>query len=447
MNCSKLAVNKGASYAEILNTKVSSTLIETNNSAIKELSVGDKSMHAVRLLYKGAWGIAHSYKPEYPILIKKAIKNARALNQKIKIKTLEPQRQFIDAEYVDDPREVNIEDKKQMLMSLDERAAHPKIKSLHLNYADKFIEYKFENSEGSSLIRKDSSMGLFSTAYAKEGGRSELFLEILRKRGAGYELMMEAPQTVRTSMKKAEMMLKAKYAKGGTFPIIIDQYLSGVFVHEAVGHACEADIVLNNGSVLGGKIGKTVGNGNVTIFDDGSLKEWGCAPFDSEGVKANHNILINKGVLEGCMHSRETASKMKAELTGNGRSQDPSMKVIPRMTNTVLHEGDSSFEEMLSKIKKGYYLKGSSGGQVDTAGGDFLFNAAEGYLIEKGKIKHMIKGVSLLGSILETLHHIHLVAQDTKYDTGHCGKAGQWVPVSSGSPHVLLDRAKIGGAK
>ena len=59
----------------------------------------------------------------------------------------------------------------------------------------------------------------------------------------------------------------------------------------------------------------------------------------------------------------------------------------------------------------------------------------------------IISYASLLGSILETLHNIKLIAQDTKYDTGYCGKAGQAVPVSCGSPHVLMDKAKIGGAK
>ena len=62
-------------------------------------------------------------------------------------------------------------------------------------------------------------------------------------------------------------------------------------------------------------------------------------------------------------------------------------------------------------------------------------------------IKSMIKDVSLLGSILDTLHNVKLIAKDPKYDTGYCGKAGQAVPVSCGSPHILLDKAKIGGQR
>lgn len=446
MDYAKLAIKKNASYAEILKTKFSTTSIETNNKQVKQFSTGERNIYAVRLLYKGSWGLAYSSKPGYPDLVMAAIKNAKSLRQKIKIKDANPVRSLIDTEYTVDPAEIGIEEKKTLLTSLDVRRGHPKIKSLRINYADNTVESQFENSEGSSITRKEVTIGLFSTAYAKEGKRIEHYMDLLRKR-SGYELMSDAEKTVQQSMDKAEKMLKARYAKGGVSTAILDQYLAGVFAHEAVGHACEADHILTNNSVLIGKLNQKIGNDNVTIFDDGNMNEWGYTPVDSEGAKANHTVLIKKGVLNSYLHNRETAHLLKSGLTGNGRSQQPGMRVIPRMTNTVIAEGDSSFEEMLQDMKKGYYLKGSSGGQVDPAGGDFLFNAKEGYYVEKGKIKHMIKDVSLLGSIIETLYNIQLAAKDTKCDTGYCGKAGQAVPVSCGSPHVLLKNAKIGGAK
>ncbi len=446
MNYLKLAMQKGASYAETLSTRITSTLIESNNKQIKELSSGETGIYAVRALYKGAWGLAYSSKPDFKGMVTSAIRNAKSIRQDIRIKYAEPTKMLIDAKYADNPLDIDIEDKKAMLLSLDDRRRYKKISSLTLNYADRTAENRLENTEGSSTTTSSVRTALFSTAYAKQGSKMEQFTSILRKR-AGYELMEKAQQTAQESMKKAEMMLSAKYAEGGTFPTIIDQHLAGVFAHEAIGHACEADLVLTGSSILAGKIGHKVGNETVTIFDDGGADAWGYTPVDSEGIKSHHTVLINKGMLQAYMHNRETAAISKAEPTGNGRSQDPSRRVIPRMTNTAIAEGDSSFEEMLSEVKKGYYLKGSSGGQVDTAGGDFLFNAREGYLIENHKIKHMIKGVSLLGSILETLHNIRLAARDTDYDTGFCGKADQAVPVACGAPHVLLDKAKIGGAR
>ena len=57
----------------------------------------------------------------------------------------------------------------------------------------------------------------------------------------------------------------------------------------------------------------------------------------------------------------------------------------------------------------------------------------------------MVRDVSLSGDILSTLHAISLVAGDRKMHQGFCGKGGQGVPVSDGSPHLLLTQAMVGG--
>jgi TldD protein len=38
------------------------------------------------------------------------------------------------------------------------------------------------------------------------------------------------------------------------------------------------------------------------------------------------------------------------------------------------------------------------------------------------------------------------VGDDLKLSSGRCGKAGQLVPVSDGSPHLLIEEATVGGA-
>ena len=57
-----------------------------------------------------------------------------------------------------------------------------------------------------------------------------------------------------------------------------------------------------------------------------------------------------------------------------------------------------------------------------------------------------MRDVSLSGKILETLLHVKAVGSDLKFNSGRCGKAGQLVPVSDGSPHLLVAEATVGGA-
>ena len=49
---------------------------------------------------------------------------------------------------------------------------------------------------------------------------------------------------------KAQRLLKAESAPSGKFKLIADPELTGVMIHEALGHATEADIILQNDNFL-----------------------------------------------------------------------------------------------------------------------------------------------------------------------------------------------------
>ena len=99
-----------------------------------------------------------------------------------------------------------------------------------------------------------------------------------------------------------------------------------------------------------------------------------------------------------------------------------------------------------AELGDGVYLAGSRGGQVSPGEGIFQFNAKRGYIVEKGEMTKLLRDVSLSGKILETLLHVKAVGSDLKFNSGRCGKAGQLVPVSDGSPHILVAEAMVGGA-
>jgi TldD protein len=101
---------------------------------------------------------------------------------------------------------------------------------------------------------------------------------------------------------------------------------------------------------------------------------------------------------------------------------------------------------MLEDIDFGVYLKGSKGGEVDTARGVFQFNAEEGFLIEKGELTKAVRDVSLSGKTLEILRRIDAIDRDLAIHIGYCGKASQMVPVGDGGPHVRT-YATVGGTQ
>ncbi|MBS3159996.1 TldD/PmbA family protein [Candidatus Woesearchaeota archaeon] len=438
----KLAEKNGCNFVELKESNSENNTICLEDREVKELSSITSSQFSVRVLYKNKIGFASSNKNNFKELINRAIKTTKSNEQEFNF-DFKPYKNKIKTKLKIDPNNISMEEKKNRLISLIKLKKHG-IQSLNLRYMDSIRRYKIINSLGTDLEFNDVMSGFLASAFAKKNDRIEQAWEV-EKNHFGYEIMNNAENIVMKAMRISIDLLNAKIARGGDFPVIIDQKLGGVFTHEAVGHACEADSILQRASILYNKKNARLGSDILNISDDGSILGNGFIPFDDDGVKSQKNKLIEDGILINFLHSFETASIMKEKLTGNGRAQDLSKRVIPRMTNTFTENGNSSFEEMLKEIKNGYYLKDSAGGEVNPTTGEFIFNSQFGYKIKNGELKHMVKKASLMGMILDILPRIMLIAKDLRLSSGNCGKSGQTINVCTGSPHILIEKAKIGG--
>ena len=343
------------------------------------------------------------------------------------------------------PEDIRTEDKVQLLREIEKFAKTEGIKSTRVSYSETILSTQYSSSEGNERTYQTVKSGFSISAVAADGGNYQAGRES-RFNIAGYEIFEKndpyalAQDAANTALE----LLNAKTPKGGAFPVVLDPELAGVFTHEAVGHASEADLVLQGDSVLAGKLGKQIASPKITVIDDPTLHEYGYYPFDAEGILSEKTVLIKDGVLNSYLHSRETAGIFGGE-SGNARAQGYAMPVV-RMSNTYIDKGDASFEEILEDIKDGIYLTGSRGGQVNTGEGVFQFNAEKGYRIKNGEITDLVRDVSLSGQTLDILNHIRLVGNDVKLHAGHCGKAGQTVPVTDGAPHISISKATVGGS-
>ena len=138
---------------------------------------------------------------------------------------------------------------------------------------------------------------------------------------------------------------------------------------------------------------------------------------------------------------------MNCPSTGNGRREGYAYLPMPRMTNTYMLAGTSSFDDIIQSVDYGLYAPNFAGGQVDITSGKFVFSTSEAYLIEKGKITTPVKGATLIGSGIETMQQISMVGNDLELDSGVgvCGKAGQSVPVGVGQPTLKVNNLTVGG--
>ncbi|MFA1622803.1 metalloprotease TldD [Rhizobium mongolense] len=252
------------------------------------------------------------------------------------------------------------------------------------------------------------------------------------------------------ALRQALVNLEAIEAPAGTMDVVLGSGWPGVMLHEAVGHGLEGDFNRKRTSAFAGLLGQMVAAPGVTVVDDGTIdSRRGSITIDDEGTPSGYNVLIENGKLVGYMQDRQNARLMGMQPTGNGRRQGYAHVPMPRMTNTYMLGGDKTPEEIIASVRKGIYAVSFGGGQVDITSGKFVFGCTEAYLIENGKIGAPIKGAMLIGNGPDAMKRVSMIGNDMKLDTGigNCGKAGQWVPVGVGQPHLRMDQVTVGGTK
>lgn len=421
-------------------------VIVMKDGKVQEITSGNNWGGCVRVLKNGAWGVSFTTNPgKMEDAGKSALKLANALDNDVKLADIEPTQDNVKSKAKLKLQDVSLDEKKESMSAAEKAANLETIVSTTVNYVDGEGTTIFVNSEGTELQIEESRVALFMNAVAASDGIIQ-FGHKSTGGAAGFEVIQkeDLEKFGRITAEKAVRLLKAELPPSGKFPVVMDPELTGVFIHEALGHASEADLILQNDSILKGKMGTQIGSSLVTIIDDATMDAFGYYPYDSEGVKTRKNILVKDGVLRSLLSSRETASQLDITPSGNARSVVGDQPIV-RMSNTYLQPGELKFEELIEDMDSGIYLKGSRGGQVDTGKGVFQFNAAESFLIEDGEVTNPLRDVSLSGNILEMLLKVDGLGSDFKMGVGFCGKSGQTVPVGDGGPHVRVKEATVGG--
>ena len=335
---------------------------------------------------------------------------------------------------------IDIEEKVGLLKEIEKELKADYIVSTRLSYIENIREFHYRNSSGDEVSYIVPRTGIAIQAVGKD--ETLQFLSKRLFRAGGYEVVSDdEPFDLAAEIAaKLKDLLHAFSPPSGKMPVLMDPSLGGVFIHEAFGHAVEADHLLRGASILK-ETGIRVGPEELYVYDDPLKEEFGFFPFDDEGVKARKKAVIEEGIFKEFLHSRETAKKLGGK-PGNSRSQGVAEPLI-RMSNTYIDEGSYSFDELLENVGNGVYLIGTRGGETNPATGHFQFSAQYGYLIIKGEIGKMIRDVSLSGHTLEILKNIK-IGKGVRFDPGFCGKAGQLVPVADGAPPTVVE-AFVGG--
>lgn len=248
-------------------------------------------------------------------------------------------------------------------------------------------------------------------------------------------------------VKNTAFLFDAIQPAGGEMPVVMGSGSSGILLHEAIGHAFEADFNRQKVSIFSDKLGKKICSDDISVVDDGTVM-WnrGSINIDDEGVPGQKTYMVKNGILHSYLHDRISAKYYKTAPTGNGRRESFRYMPLPRMRATYMEAGKSKETDIIASVQKGIYVDNFSNGQVQIGAGDFTFFVKSGYLIENGKLTQPVKDINIIGNGPEALAGIVAVADNFRIDNGTwtCGKE-QYCPVSCGMPSVLVNKLTVGG--
>jgi len=290
-----------------------------------------------------------------------------------------------------------------------------------------------------------------SVVAEKDGKRETAWWNFGGRKDFSYYNQEIAEDVALTAVDRVLVLFDAVQPPAGEMPVVLGPGLTGILLHEAIGHGMEADFNRKGMSTFSTMIGKQVAEPFVTIIDDGTNPGLGGSlNVDDEGTPGQKTVLVENGILRSYMHDRISAKHYHVEPTGNGRRQSYEHYVIPRMRNTYMLAGPTTPEEVIKSAKNGIYVQDVSNGQVKIGEGDFAFYVSQGRMIEDGKLTAPIKDVNIMGNGPKMLKNVTIVANDLEMyrgGAGGCGKNGQGVPVGFGLPTALVQSMTVGGTK
>jgi TldD protein len=307
------------------------------------------------------------------------------------------------------------------------------------------------SSDGAKVEDVQPKNFLMANVVAEKNGRREQSgWDFGGRQDLAYYTSSLADRLAKEAMDRVLVLFDAVQPPAGEMPVVLGPGVTGILLHEAIGHGMEADFNRKKTSTFCTMIGKQVAEPFVTIIDDATNPRLaGSINVDDEGTPGQKTVLVENGILKGYLHDRISARHYGVSPTGNGRRQSYQHYPIPRMRNTYMLGGSTSPADLVKGVSRGIYVADVSNGQVEIGAGDFAFYVSQGRMIEDGKLTTPIKDVNIMGNGPKMLANIVQAANDLKmYEGGakNCGKF-QAVPVSLGLPTCLVKSMTVGGVQ
>ena len=469
---------RGASYVDTRWYPVEETTsLMMWNGNLKNATSTSESGVGVRVLYNGAWGFsASSDMSDLNALYDRAFENARTAAERITMPVRLAEKEILQAKF-ESPCEVNpfdvpLSEKVAFLGEMDKKMDRPGVtqRVSDLTFIRKQII--FMDSEGSEIEKMITEVfaSLEVDGIDSEGGMHERkFKPYRRGTSRGWETIDPNyfSENAERIVRELNDTLNAEQCPIDDRAVILLPGIMYLQTHETIGHALELDRILGYELAF-------AGGSFVTLDDFGSLRYGsekltaradatipntpGSFGFDDDGVQAQNNLLIDKGILVGAITGRqmveEANTKARRQIfngsSGANRATAFYRVPIERMTNINIDPGsDGNLEDIIRNTEKGILLDGDRSWSIGSNREQFHFGTEAGWLVEDGKITRPVKNATYKGATLPFWNSLSAVGDSSTWEVcyvANCGKGqpNQIMQLAHGVPVCRFDNVRIG---
>ncbi len=447
------------------------------NGNLKNATSTRESGIGIRVLYKGAWGFsASSDLGGLTGLFDQALDNARIAAERVTFPVRLAEKDAIKAKFESpcriNPFEVPLADKvaflKEMDAKLNQKGVFQRLTSL--TFVRKQIV--FLDSEGSQIEKLITEVfaGLEVDGLDEHGETFERKFRMGRRGlSRGWESLDRSffAENAERIVRELNQVLAAEVCPREDRSVILLPGIMYLQTHETIGHALELDRILGYELAFAGGSFVTLndfgnlhyGSEKLTVRADATLANSpGSFGFDDDGVPAQNNLLIDRGILVGAITGRQMVEEANATarrtiFSGSGganRATTFYRVPIERMTNINIDPGhDGTLEDIISKTGKGILLDGDRSWSIGSNREQFHFGTEIGWLVEDGKVTKAVKNSTYKGDTLRFWNSLSAVGDASTWQVRYvdnCGKGqpNQTMQLGHGVPVCRFDNVRIG---
>ncbi|HHC18770.1 MAG TPA: TldD/PmbA family protein [Euryarchaeota archaeon] len=416
----KKAESLGASDAEAVILKQSTTYVSTTKGFVYKLKVGETVKLGLRVsMGKRSAGISAAVTPNTDIdtLVEKTVEIARNSPEDPDWPGVAKGLSKANVKGIFDEKLANLPIEEAINIAVESAKLvndfHKYTYSMSSGIRVYLTEVTIANSYGEEVSSKASSTFFSIIAGANDGTKNGSYGEykiFRRLADLNYE------DISKLVAQRALDSLEAKQIPTGHYDIIFEGRIFSLLLETLFAQAVSAYNVQIGRSPLKGKIGEKIAGNNISFLEDPHMPWFpGTKEFDDEGIPTKRFYVVEKGVLKSYLYDYYTAKREGKESTGNA-SRGLGQRGIPMPNNVILVPGDASEEEIIEETKRGVIVSNSIGYWLSNyISGQMNGTISHGYIVENGEIKHAVKGVAFSDNFYDVLKgKLDMIAKELK---------------------------------